>query len=105
MELKVKDVYANVHYKGKVGDAQINEHRNNCKDLHRIGVCVCGERSCGTCFDTLITDIAREDAIAQAQQEAWDREDRCDGCNHNNCDDCVDGDEWQDEDGDYDDED
>lgn len=63
MELRVRDVFANAHYKGRVKEWQLEgvHQSKGCKAKYRLGNDICGGRNCHECFDTPIEKIEEFD--------------------------------------------
>lgn len=93
MDLRVRDVVANIRHKGKATDEQIDDRPVICKTRFKLGHDTCGQRSCIECFDIKMVDLEREDDTAQEYYDNYEEENEergCHNCDGQNCGDCDD---------------
>lgn len=86
MELRVRDVVANIRCKGMETPFDINDMHNGygCKVTFGLGTNDCGNQECEECFNTLITNLEERDIRSM---EKDDYSDPCDGCDED-CEGC-----------------
>jgi hypothetical protein len=89
MEILVRDVFANIHYKGTADKSDIHDIHNGCgcKDKYRMGNDNCNGRNCWQCFDTPVLLIEQADKNADEEYNRDDDDNHCEGCNED-CDGC-----------------